>query len=126
MEQGKSACPRLVERDEWFAFLAQDTDPEPDPHQRRRFCRYPVTCGSATLTLAADENAAVVPGRLVNISAGGVMVQVRKWLQVGTPVWIDIELDTIRGALLGRIVHTTQCLGGYKLGIQLVFPERTP
>ncbi len=125
METSPDTRSSLYAREEWHRCVSTvgTPQPNPDPRNRRRDCRYTVPLARATLTLAGAESAAIVEAQVVNVSANGLMLRVRHPVSPGTPVWVDIDIDGARGALVGRIVHMTQCLGGYKLGIQLEFPE---
>ena len=60
---------------------------------------------------------------LVYASQEGVMVKNRGRIPARTPVWMEITLADDVFALLGQVAHCTQTVGGYKVGIELQFPD---
>jgi hypothetical protein len=110
-------------RDRWLEILSRCVSPEIEPPVRRKSRRYGVESGVVRL-LYQDEGVPVErTAPLREISTDGLMVKSHRRMQVGTAVWMTVTLENATFALVGRVAHSTQTVGGYKIGIRLTFPE---
>ncbi len=110
-------------RDRWLEILSRCVRPEVEPPVRRKSRRYGVEFGVARLLYQEDDVPVERTAPLRDISPDGLMVKSHKRIRVGTPVWLTVTLEDTTFALVGRVAHSTQTVGGYKVGIQLHFPE---
>lgn len=119
---------REVTRDEWLAVLGRLVRPEIEPLRRRKYRRYsiePPSYGDARLSFRPGRSPTTRPavrsGPVLDISPAGMMVKTYSELPVGVQVSAQVVLDGLRLALRGRVVHCTNTLGGFKVGIELHF-----
>jgi hypothetical protein len=119
---------REVTRGEWVAILDRVVRPEIEPLPRRKYRRYSIEApsyGEARLIFRPARNPGAKPairsGPLLDISPAGMMVKMYSELPIGLHVAVQVMLDGARVALRGRVVHCTNTLGGFKVGIELQF-----
>jgi hypothetical protein len=63
-------------------------------------------------------------GSLLNASDSGLMVKQHKEIPCYTKVQIELTVGDEVLALTGRVAHATQTVSGFKVGIELQFPDR--
>lgn len=119
---------REVSRGEWVAILSRMVKPTIEPMRKRKYRRYPVeppASGEARIRFRPARDPATKPvvrsGPLLDVSPTGLMVKIYGELPVGVPVTVQITLEGLQLALRGRIVHCTNTLGGFKVGVELQF-----
>ena len=63
---------------------------------------------------------------LLQVSAEGLTIKSEEPVdeQTTLDLWINIDGEPMK--VSGQIVHCTQTLGGYKLGIRILFPDSPP
>ena len=61
------------------------------------------------------------PGTVLDASTTGIMIRQREEMDVGTLVIVRAVLDDQDVAIAGQVMHCTQTVGGYKVGIELHF-----
>lgn len=112
---------KYTTRDQWLNFLEQVVEPTTEKCQRRQYRRYALN-SYVTVYGEADGEAFRTTWALHQVSRGGMMAVARREF----PVWIDVSIELAwddRTMLLrGKIRHCTQTVGGYKIGVQLIFP----
>jgi hypothetical protein len=116
-----STATDLTSREKWEAFVAQQPE-EPTPEHRRSNCRRDTAFGMAELVFTLDGRQMQRSGRVLNISPGGLMVKQREPVTGGTRVLVKIACEDGELVLAGCVVHCTETVGGYKLGVELLFP----
>jgi hypothetical protein len=81
---------------------------------RRRICRYPVVLEDALLGWRQEPSFANTPVRIVNLSAQGCLVEVRRCprLEVRQSVWIRPHEGSGAGWIEGRIISIQKPLIG--------------
>lgn len=60
---------------------------------------------------------------IIQLSPGGLMVRAQRPIADDTPLRLEIALEDEIVHAEGRVAHCTQTVGGYKIGIELVFSE---
>lgn len=123
---GPNIALRPISQSEWLEMMSRHIAPEQEPAIRRGDQRYNVD-GMVTLALInADRHGlqtAVRTMPLIQVSESGVMVRSPSRLGEDTVVGMQAYLGDDTFALLGRVMHCTETIGGYKVGIQLAFME---
>lgn len=110
-------------RQRWLQVLAQHAAPE-DLGIRRTDLRHSVEFGAARLTFEDERGRSVErSGRLLNISEGGLMLKQSRRIPIQTDLRIEVTLGDDTLALIGRVVHATETLGGFKIGVELQFTD---
>lgn len=109
-------------RQRWREVLSPYADPEESGH-RRNDERYYIALGSVKLVF--EENGAPVErtGRVLNASDGGLMIKQYQDIPSNTQLQIEATIGEESFALAGRVAHCTQTVGGFKVGIELEFPD---
>jgi hypothetical protein len=124
---GSNGELRPITHEQWLRMIERYVTDEPEPPVRRGQRRYTVD-GMVTLAvLSADGNGvhtAVRTAPLVQVSDEGIMIRSHAELAQDTVVAMQVYLEDDNFALLGRVMHCTDTIGGYKVGIQLAFVEQ--
>jgi hypothetical protein len=115
--------PKLITREGWLYILSRHVSPQSEPHIKRTSQRHDVESGLARLVYQSDGTLHDYTLSLLQISADGLTVRNHKPIRVGTPVQVEVMLDDDSVALTGRVMHCTETIGAYKLGVRLQFPE---
>ena len=106
----------------WLEIVSRYVSPETEPPVRRKYRRYGMV-GVAQLSYQEDARPLTCTLSVLQISAEGLMLRSHKALPVGTPVQMEVTLEDEPLPLVGWVRHTTQTVGGYKIGVELQFPE---
>jgi hypothetical protein len=112
-----------LSRDRWLEILSRHVSPEIEPPIRRKSRRYGVELGIVCLLYREDGLPRARTASVLQISAGGLMIKTHKPIRPFTSVWMEVMLNGDAFTLIGEVTHSTQTVGGYKIGIQLEFPE---
>jgi hypothetical protein len=123
MNRDPTVQPKSLTEAEWLEALARCVTPEVEPPVRRDHRRYGVDFGLARLSYTRDGVPLTRTAPLLQISAEGLMVQIQEPIRVYTPLRLEVILGDETFALTGQVAHSTQTVGGYKVGIQLLFPD---
>lgn len=110
-------------RERWLEILSSQGLLEV-PEHRRQHPRHDIELGAVALAFDELGAPALRTGILLNASAVGLMTKQHKPIRTGTPVQMEVTLDDKSFLLKGRIVHSTQTIGGFKVGIELEFPSQ--
>lgn len=116
---------RLISREEWAKIVAEYGQPT-EPEHRRRHPRHPlVGAAKLTFTVEVDGQPAtkVHHCAVLQISAEGLTLRSHNPLAVHAVAAIELPLEVRNVGLEGRVVHCTQTVGAYKVGIELRFRE---
>jgi uncharacterized membrane protein len=107
----------------WCAVISRYADSE-DPEYRRSDQRSYVEIGAVQLSYADAEGITVVRmGRLLNASEGGLMVKLVESIPAKTEVQVEVAIDDVAFTIPGRVVHATETVGGFKIGVELEFAD---
>ncbi len=104
--------------------LSADAHPDRGLLFRRKDPRWSLGLGVVQFVVAFDGRRVTETGNLLNVSAGGVMIQFRKRLEMGQTLDMVVYVDDEPFRLVGRVNHCTMTLGSYKIGVALVFAEQ--
>ena len=111
---------KITSRECWEQLLARYPAP-PTMERKRKHRRRDTAIGTAELTYERDGELVTRPGKLLNASPEGVALKQREWIAYATQVVIRVMLADGEAILAGRVTHATDTVGGFKVGIQLVF-----
>ncbi len=124
-----SAVPRVrpLSRSQWEQALRRlDLLPGPD-NARRRHPRYGVAYGEVQIEFHPDNDPSLPTVRrsapIYDISAGGLMARCLRPIPPATAVRLHVTIDDRDVLLVGRVRHSTQTIGGYRVGIELIFED---
>ncbi|HLJ95371.1 MAG TPA: PilZ domain-containing protein [Gemmataceae bacterium] len=98
--------------------LQQIEQANPAPHERRAWVRYPCDLETACQPLAGARGLQW-PGKIRNVSAGGVALRLARRFEAGTVLAIDVQGrdESIMCTLLARVIHVLlQSDGSWLLG----------
>ena len=65
----------------------------------------------------------VLTAPILDISDGGLAVKTESVIIQKTGVGLDVNLEGRRMLLMGSVARCTSTIGGYEIGIELVFPK---
>lgn len=105
----------------WSQFLKRAVAPEFEPRARRQFHRYPYQA-SAKVFYEAGGKTFKRTWRLLEVSLNGAMAKTHENVPVDTQLRMQLELDTGWFAFNATVIHCTQTLGGFKVGLSIQFP----
>jgi hypothetical protein len=88
---------------------------------RREHGRRNTSTGSVKLAFEREGKPVKRTGNLLEFSWEGVQIKQREEITVSTLVLMHVMLSEGEATLAGRVVHCTDTLGGFKVGIQLLF-----
>lgn len=108
-------------QERWLEILSQQRVFEV-PEHRRQNPRHDIECGAVALVFEELGAPVVRTGILLNASAVGLMIKQHKAIRTGTPVRVEATLGKESFLLTGHVVHSTQTIAGFKVGIELEFP----
>jgi hypothetical protein len=111
--------PAAITSDGWQGILSRYSDGTSGPSVRRKHPRFGVGHGLVNLSFEYYGQPVTDSGTLLDVSMGGMMVKGTKAVAPETKVRIVLTLDSRPILLFGRVAHSTQTVGGYKIGIEL-------
>ncbi len=109
-------------RQRWREILDQYAESGRSDHRRTNERHY-LELGSVKLTYEEGDAPVVRAGRLLNASDSGLMVKQYQDILPKTELQIEAAIGDEAFTLTGHVVHCTQTLGGFKIGIELQFPD---
>lgn len=109
-----------ITRRQWREVLARSVAAELEPMLRRQFRRYAVR-GEARATWLHDGTTFSRTWSILDISVQGMMVKAYEDVPTDVRLNLMVNLDGTPMPMVGRAIHCTQTLGGWKLGVELVF-----
>ncbi len=110
-------------RQRWTELLAKFAESERSDSRRGNQRSY-VQFGAAKLSFDDEQGTPTGrTGRLLNASDSGLMVKQYESIPEETEVAVEATIGDEVFALTGRVVHTTETLGGFKIGIELRFAD---
>jgi len=107
---------------EWSKILSKTVSAAIESNVKRRFRRYAVS-GETRGEYQYDDQQFKRSWPLLEVSAHGLTLKSHEELPSGAMLKIQVNFDGNWYPLRGRIVHSTCCLGGFKVGIKLIFPD---
>ena len=124
MRAQEQTQPKVPTRDGWLEILSRHASPQIGPTIRRRTRRHNVEFGVVRLVYQCNGKARDYTVSLLGISADGLMVRNHTYMQVDTPLRMEVTFDNDSVALNGRVAHCTETVGAYKIGIRLQFADQ--
>ncbi len=114
-------------REQWARVLHRLDLIPTDEDFRRRQPRYGVVWGEVQIEFHPHNDPSQPPIRrsapIYDISLDGLMARCLKPIEPRTQVLLHIEIDQQQVTLRGVVRHSTQTIGGYRVGIELRFDE---
>ena len=107
-------------RRQWLDIIAKHPAP-PDPVHRREHTRGHPAFQWAKVAFEKAGAPIVRPGTVLDASTTGIMIRQREEVDVRTLVIVRAVLDNQDITIAGQVMHCTQTVGGYKIGIELRF-----
>jgi hypothetical protein len=117
-------APTRLTREEWRELLRALVEGEIEPLRKRRSRRYDIYGGEVRISAVTDPPDSRVFKRTVgilNVSLTGMMLKTYSEFPTGVDVALDVRLGEHRFWAAGRVKHCSQTLGGYKIGVELIF-----
>jgi hypothetical protein len=111
-----------VTYDQWTRILARNVSADFEPHSRRAHRRYTVR-GELKATWTHDGEPYTRTWQLTEVSSRGLSAKSYQEIPHDVAVNLEINFDGAYVPLQGRVMHCTQTLGGFKIGIRLHFPD---
>ena len=114
-----------ISQEQWREIVAGYAEPHEEPKVRRTARRFPVSYGRVKLLFVLECAGVRRPQRwdaaLLQLSDHGLMVRTERELPAYIGVAVQVALEDETATALGRVVHCTSTIGGYKVGIELSF-----
>lgn len=107
---------------EWCTLLSQSVTPAIEMNIKRRYRRYNVS-GDARGEIDCDGERLKRSWPLLEVSAKGLTLKSHEPLPAGSIATLEVNFDGHWHPLRGTVVHSTETLGGYKLGLKLIFRD---
>ncbi|MCG8404880.1 MAG: PilZ domain-containing protein [Phycisphaerales bacterium] len=111
---------KLVTEDYWERFLRRTVETQFKPDVKREVPRYPYQ-GEAKLIIVDGEDSSTRRLSVVNISLEGLTAKGNTEIPIGTKAFVEMNPEGTPFVMAGEIVHCTETLGGFKIGIRLNF-----
>jgi len=91
--------------------------------RRRRDSRRHTASGKVQLVYRNGQETVTRVGKLMNVSAGGLLLKVPERVRTGRLVVLRLTVADNRVVLAGRVEHCTETADGFKVGVQLMFND---
>jgi hypothetical protein len=111
----------VTTREEWWKVFSDFAVAEQEPHYRRRSRRYPCE-GEIKVEGEVDDEPFKQIWKILQVSEGGLMARSPREVPLETRVTVFWRRNERNLMMSGRVIHCTQTIGGYKVGIRLAFP----
>ena len=121
--RGSTDTVILLSRADWCAWIAHVPAPAHEIGAKRRAVRRALTHGPVELRYTAEGHPSRQLGWIMEVSDAGLMVRCPQPVPAQTPVEVTWEDANARFGVRGVIIHCTETVGGFKLGVQLQLPE---
>lgn len=127
-ESNTSSGP--ITREQWIEIVARNSVTPVRSHTAREHPRFWPQTGIAKLVFTIPCGTQTVPVvrtcLILDISNGGLAVKSEQVVPVRTGVGIDVDMEGELLLLMGKVARCTSTIGGYEIGIRLVFPPPAP
>lgn len=112
----------FLSNDQWNNLLTRVVAPELGKNLRRGTRRYPVM-GEAKLSYEKDGRNYRRTFDVINVSRGGLTLKGYDEVKVDTCIDVKVTLGPHVARVKAKVVHCTGTLGGFKVGIELIFDK---
>lgn len=109
-------------RDEWSRVVSAASLAEMEPKARRTARRYSCN-GEIKISGEIDNEPFRETWNVLQVSMTGISARAPREIPDATKVAIRWRWESQDLFLRGRVVHSTQTIGGYKIGVRLDFPD---
>jgi len=109
-------------RAQWLKIISR-FPVEPSPEHRRSEVRHDVALGSVQVAYEKNGRPTLAGGKVLNVSAKGVLTRPTSSMDNGTVVLLRAHLGDESVVLVGRVSHCTETVGAFKLGVTLDFAK---
>jgi len=113
---------KLTSRYAWEHLLQQYPVGGVLDRRRRDPCRHTAR-GKARLIYRNGQETSAQTGKVLNVSAGGILLQLPERVRTGRLVVLRLALGENRAILVGRVIHCTPAADGFKIGVELLFDD---
>lgn len=121
----KPATTAVGSREQWLGMMCSHFKVSADEQRRKRgHRRFDVENTIAEVLLEnmdRPESAAPLTMCVIDVSPSGIMLRSFEPLQRGVGIAMRFTLGPDDVTLMGRIMHCTPTLGGFKVGVRLLF-----
>ena len=111
---------KLLDEVTWRRAIVDQVAAEADSHSRRHWSRCPVT-GEVKAEFSVNGELRKRSWDLLQVSVGGLTVRTGEEIAADTPVDLRVQLNDELLFCKGATCHCTQTVGGFKVGIRLIF-----
>lgn len=109
-------------RDEWSKIVSAASLAEMEPKARRNTRRYPCS-GEIKVSGEIDDEPFRGTWNLLQVSMTGISARADREVPDRMKVTIRWRWGSQDVFVRGRVMHSTQTVGGYKVGVRLEFPD---
>jgi hypothetical protein len=123
MRAATDTAKYFLSAEDWREVIRSLVAAELEPLRRRRQRRYHVYTGEVRITYndPLDERACTRTAGLLNVSTGGMMVKTYSPMPENIPAELEVTVGEFHFFAHARLRHSSSTLGGYKVGIELLF-----
>jgi len=111
---------RFISSAYWKRFLQRTVAPEHKSDVQRSAPRYPLP-GDIKVTFEDSGETSVRRLALINASQEGLTTKGQTAMPLDVDVVLELNPEGTPFSIHGRIIHCTETLGGFKIGIELRF-----
>ena len=119
-----------ITQEQWIEIVARNSAKPVRTHVAREHTRYWPQSGIAKLVFTLPFGTQTVPVvrtcPILDISNGGLAVKSEQVVPVRTGLGMDVDLEGEPLLMMGTVARCTSTVGGYQIGIELVFPSQSP
>ena len=108
--------------EQWNTAIAKMVKGEFEPQYRRNFRRYTID-GEIRVTSQADGEPVSESWDLHQVTPVGLSARSSREIPEGARLKLEVHINGQVLRVRGKVKHCTQTIGGYKVGIQLLFDE---
>ncbi len=116
-----------ITREQWAVVVSRNNDTPVRAHRRRQHERFCPAIGTVKLVFTLPVGTRLVPVvrtlPILDISEGGLAVKSETVVPLRTGVGLDVNLEGQPLLLMGKVARCTSTIGGYQIGIELIFPR---
>jgi hypothetical protein len=112
----------IATKEQWSTAIAAIISAEFEPRCRRSLRRYPAD-GEIKATYQVDDEPVSEAWDLYQVSLAGLSARSSREIPEGARLELEVHINGDVLRLRGKVRHCTQTLGGYKVGIEILFDE---
>lgn len=109
-------------RKDWNTLVEKMTQPEIEPAYRRQSRRYAAE-GNILATCLSDLKPMIQTWDLRQVSAEGLTARSPRVVPEYTRFVLDVNINEQAIRLKAKVRHCTQTVGGYKIGLEILFDD---